>query len=202
MVNSPAKPRCHWPGVALLEAEYGHAATLAGLREAAEAVRTGAIPGTELAIAVNMIKNLELYANHTLLFGERQREDPRTLNLVFVTDDGLIPFTQSYVYHLAPNNVLRLGATWTLANRYTVNLETTYVDSRDIDESFYEVEKSSLSPYWTTDLNLTAQGLLLEHLDVAVHLRNIFDEEYEYRGEQELFEGPDRSAFLELRWHF
>jgi len=158
--------------------------------------------GTELSLTVNPFRDLELYANHTFLFGQRQREDPRTLNLIFVTDDGFIPFTQSYVYHLAPNNVLRLGVTYTLEKHCTINVETTYVDSRDIDESFYGAEESSLSPYWSTDVNLTAQRLLDDRLDVSLHLRNIFDEEYEYRGEQELLEGPDRSAFLEIRWHF
>jgi L-seryl-tRNA(Ser) seleniumtransferase len=41
----------HWPGVTLLEAEYGHTAALAALREAAKAVRSGALAATEDAVA-------------------------------------------------------------------------------------------------------------------------------------------------------
>lgn len=160
--------------------------------------------GTELTLKFAPLQNLSLYANHTFLFGERQRQDPRTITFTYDVDLPPHPgkLSISRVYHFAPDHVLNGGATYQWGRKYTINVEATYCDKRDIYEEFYGVNESSLDPYWTAAVNVFAERLLDGRLDASLRLRNIFNRRFRYRGTHELLEGPDRSAFFEVRWHF
>jgi len=159
--------------------------------------------GTELTLAISPMPNLSLYANHTFLFGERQRNDPRRVTFEFelpgIPGGGL---SVERVFHMAPDHTLKLGASYVWLKRYTANVEVNYVDSRDIDEDFYGVSESSLGHYWTTDVNLLAEGIWEGRVDCALKIRNIFNERFKYRGENELFRGPERNLLFELSWSF
>lgn len=159
--------------------------------------------GTETTLKFIPWKSLSFYANYTYLFGERQNDDPRRVTYEF--DIPGIPGAElsfEKVFYIAPNNVLKLGGSYAWRNQYTLNIECAYVDSRDIDGEFYGVDRGSLSPYWITSLNLFAEGLWDDRLDAAIRVRNLFNEGFEYRGENELVRGEERCAFFELTWKF
>ncbi len=158
--------------------------------------------GTELSIHAQPLKRLSLYANHTFLFGERQRQNPQTIRINFPPKEGLIPYTKHFAYHLAPDNTLTLGASYTWQGNYTANIEVHYTDAREIVKEFYEAKHSRLPPYWTTDLNLFAKELLNGRLDLALKTRNVFNQHYKYRGTYELLEAAGRSWFLSACWRF
>lgn len=159
--------------------------------------------GTEFTFKVSPLKDLSLYTNYSFLFGERQRNDPRRVTFVFelpgIPGGGL---SLEKIFHLAPDHILKIGGSYTWLKKYTLNVEVNYSDTREIDEDFYGIEKSSLSPYWTTDLNLLAEGLWKERLDLVLKVRNIFNKRFHYRGENELFPGEERSVFFEMYWKF
>jgi len=159
--------------------------------------------GTEITFKISPIKNLSFYANHTFLFGERQRNDPRRVTFEFdlpgIPGGGL---SLERVFHMAPNHVLKMGGSYVWQRTYTLNIEVNYVDNRDIDEEFYGVRESSLSHYWTTDLNLLAEGIWEGRVDFSLKVRNIFNERFKYRGENELFRSEERSVLFELSWSF
>lgn len=159
--------------------------------------------GTETTVTFTPWKNLCLYANYTYLFGERQRDDPRRVTYEFAIP-GIPGAELSFekVFYVAPNNAIRLGGSYTWRTHYTINLECSYADSRDIDEAFYGVDRNALSPYWITSLNLFAEGLWHDRLAAAIRVRNLFNEGFEYRGENELVRGEGRSVFFELTWKF
>jgi len=125
--------------------------------------------GTEITFNITPFKNLSLYANHTFLFGERQGNDPRRVTFCF--DLPGIPggsLCLEKIFHLAPDHVLKIGGSYTYQKKYTLNLEVNYIDDRDIDKDFYKVGKSNLSPYWTTNLNLFAEGIWKGRLDFSL----------------------------------
>jgi len=167
-----------------------------------DADETEVVQGTELSVDIRPFQSLSLYANHTLLFGERQRDDPNVINLRFVTDDGRGFYNRESVFHLAPDHIANIGATFRWGRHIAANVEAHYRDARDIEQDFYDVQKSSLSPYWTTDVNVFVTDLLQGRLDLNLRVRNLFNKTYEYRGTTTLLQGPERSWFLEARWTF
>ena len=158
--------------------------------------------GTEFSIQAQPYEGLALYANHTFLFGERQRKDPSTLSLRFETDDGRIAYNRRFVYHFAPDHVVNLGASYTWRKNYTANVEVHYTDTRDIAQDFYGANRGSLPPYWTTDVNLFAKKLLDDKLDLSLKTRNIFNQRFKHRGNFELLESGGRSWYLSAQWKF
>ena len=159
--------------------------------------------GTEMTFAISPMQNLSFYANHTFLFGERQRNDPRRVTFEFplpgIPGGGL---SLERVFHMAPNHALKMGARYVWQRKYTLNIEVNYVDSRDIDEDFYGANETNLDHYWTTDVNLLAEGIWEGRIDCSLKVRNIFNEGFKYRGENELFRGQERSVLFELSWNF
>jgi len=159
--------------------------------------------GTEITFKVSPLENLSFYANHTFLFGERQKNDPRRVTFEFdlpgIPGGGL---SLERVFHMAPNHALKMGASYVWQRKYTLNVEVNYVDSRDIDEDFYGASETNLPHYWTTDLNILAEGIWEGRVDWSLKVRNIFNERFKYRGENELFRGQERSVLFELSWNF
>ncbi|MBN2468024.1 MAG: TonB-dependent receptor [Deltaproteobacteria bacterium] len=159
--------------------------------------------GTEVTFKISPFNNLSLYASHTFLFGERQRNDPR--RVTFRWPVGGIPgggLSLDKIYHVAPDHVFKAGGTYAWHKKYSVNVEVNYIDSRDIGEEFYGTSRSGLSPYWTTDVNVLAEGIFGGRMDFALRIRNLFNEHFKYRGENELFTGEDRSIFVSLGLRF
>ena len=80
--------------------------------------------GTEISLKVSPLNNLSLYANHTFLFGERQKNDPRRVTyqwpLPGIPGGGL---SLEKVFHLAPDHVLKIGGSYTW-QKYTMNFLT------------------------------------------------------------------------------
>ena len=157
--------------------------------------------GTEITFKIFPMKNLNFYANHTFLFGERQRNNPRRVTYQF--DLPGIPggsLSLEKVFHMAPDHVLKIGGSYTWQKKYTLNIEVNYVDNRNVDQDFYGITESHLSPFWTTNLNIFAEGMWGGKIDFSLKVRNIFNERFEYRGENELFRGEERSVFFEISW--
>jgi outer membrane receptor for ferric coprogen and ferric-rhodotorulic acid len=158
--------------------------------------------GTEFTVKWYPLADLCLYSNYTFLFGERQSNGPRRVTILFPLPG--IPggeLSLEKIYHLAPDHVLNLGGGFTW-QRYTLNVETHYSDSRDVGALFYGIDSSNLSPCWTTDLNLLAEGLWGERLDICLKVRNLFNRHFMYRGENELFSGEERSILAQVYWKF
>jgi len=158
--------------------------------------------GTEITFKISPMKNLKFYANHTFLFGERQGNDPRRVTFQFdlpgIPGGGL---SLEKVFYMAPDHVLTMGGSYVWRKKYTLNLEVNYVDNRDIDKDFYGTSNSNLSPCWTTNLNLFAEGIWKGRVDFSLKLRNIFNERFKYRGENELFRSEGRSVFFKISWN-
>jgi iron complex outermembrane receptor protein len=161
-------------------------------------VRRQVEKGIELSLNFFPLKELSFYLSYTALFGERQR-NPQTF------DKAVIPI--SNYYNIPPDHVLLIGSSYNFLKYYTLNLEVNYTDSRKIGENFYK-EDGKLSPYWVFDLNLAATGLIKEHLDFNVKIRNLFDQKYKYRSgsfplnDHFLFDAQERSVFVEMTYSF
>jgi outer membrane receptor for ferrienterochelin and colicin len=158
--------------------------------------------GTEITVKWYPLADLCLYSNYTFLFGERQSNGPRRVTIVFPIPG--IPggeLSLDKIYHLAPDHVLNLGGSLTW-KKYTLNVEVHYSDSRDVGAEFYGITKNNLAPYWNTDLNLLAEGIWRDQLDIHLKVRNLFNRHFMYRGENELFSGEERSIFAEVYWRF
>jgi outer membrane receptor protein involved in Fe transport len=177
-----------------------------GVRVTGDVVNTGRehIKGVELSFAYSPSANLSLYGSYYNLFDNRSR-GVRGRDLANLNELGLIGALETVtegLQNISPDYVFNMGATYRFMHRYTLGLRLNYASQRKLGD-FY-TEKGTLSPYLLTDLDFTVGDLLGGHLELALRARNIFDEDFETRGDYPsgVLDGIGRGVYFSAAFKF
>lgn len=163
------------------------------------------IKGVEVSLNCQPHPSLNLYANYSHLFGDRQKGVRTTRRIPSQEDPNqIIESTLESFFNVAPDNIFNFGIDYSFLDYFRLNIEMNYVGTRSLAGTGEGSSggRKDLSSYLLCDVNLFIKDFPLKNVEMALKIKNITDKRYHTRGVFGRVDGEGSSMYFTFSYRF